>query len=185
MDELTRSLAERLKRERLARDWAIAELAERSGVSAAMISKVERGEANATAVLLGRLSAAYGLTLSTLLAGVDQGAGRLARRADQPEWRDPETGYLRRSVSPRPGGPLEIIEVELPPGAKVAYPASAYVFLHHQVWLLEGELALREGGAEHRLAAGDCLEFGPPAEVMYANPGEAPCRYVVVIGRRS
>ena len=56
-------LAQRLKAEREARNWSLAELAERSGVSKAMISKIERDEVSPTAALLGRLSGAFGLSL--------------------------------------------------------------------------------------------------------------------------
>ena len=66
--DLTASLAARLRAEREERGWSIAEMAERSAVSRAMISKVERAEASPTAARLGRLASALGLTLSTLLA---------------------------------------------------------------------------------------------------------------------
>ena len=54
-------------------------LAERSGVSRAMIAKIERAEAQPTAALLGRLSGALGLTLSELIARAEQTGSRLAR----------------------------------------------------------------------------------------------------------
>ena len=70
-------LAKRLRREREARAWTLVDLAARSGVSRAMISKIERGEASPTAALLGRLSAAFELTLSQLFAQPeDQPIGR-------------------------------------------------------------------------------------------------------------
>src|SRR3954449_9626654 len=81
-------------------------LAERSGVSRAMIAKVERAEAQPTAALLGRLSAALGLTLSERVARAERSDRRLARAAEQPVWTDPETGYSRRALSPAAGGPL-------------------------------------------------------------------------------
>src|ERR1700686_4825074 len=100
-------LASKLRAERESRGWTLADLAARSGVSRAMVSKIERGEASPTAALLGRLSAALGLTLSQLfaqsdeLAGGDKPvAGKISRAADQPAWRDPETGFFRRSLTP-------------------------------------------------------------------------------------
>ena len=93
------ALATRLRLEREARGWTLADLATRSGVSKAMLSKIERGEASPTAALLGRLSGAYGLTISQLFARAEQG-GQLARAADQPVWMDPATGFIRRSLSP-------------------------------------------------------------------------------------
>src|SRR3954467_3466916 len=147
----TRGIARRLRLEREARGWSLGDLAERSGVSKTMISKVEHGEASPTAALLGRLSGAFGLTLSALLARAEQASGRLARRAQQPHWTDPETHYRRRTVSPSTGGPLEIVEVELPAGASVSFPAAAYTFRYHQILVVSGTLTLIEGATEHVL----------------------------------
>ena len=181
--DVTGPLAARLKTERETRGWSVAELAERSGVSRAMISKVERAEASPTAALLGRLSGAFGLTLSALLARAEHAPGRLSRRAQQPQWTDPDTHYRRRTVSPSTGGPLEIVEVELPPGASVTFPAAAYTFRYHQILVLSGTLTLTEGETEHTLAKGDCLELGAPAPVTYANRAARPCMYLVLLVR--
>ena len=113
--DVTGPLAARLKTEREARGWSVAELAERSGVSRAMISKVERAEASPTAALLGKLSGAFGLTLSALLARAEQASGRLARRGAAAALDGSRRRTTaRRTVSPSTGGPLEIVEVELP-----------------------------------------------------------------------
>jgi transcriptional regulator with XRE-family HTH domain len=185
---LDASLAARLRAEREARNWSLAELASRSGVSRAMISKVERGEASPTASLLGRLSGAFGLTLSTLLARVEgdaAGVGRVMRASVQPLWRDPATGYVRRAVSPL-GAEPELVHVELPPGAHVPFPAASYAHLRGQcMWVLQGELLFREGTVEHRLGRGDCLALGPPADCEFVNPSDdAPCVYLVALARR-
>jgi transcriptional regulator with XRE-family HTH domain len=181
--ELDNRIAARLLAERTSRSWSLEQLAERSGVSRAMISKVERAEASPTAALLGRLSGAFGLTLSALLARAEQASGRLARRAQQPHWTDPETRYRRRTVSPSTGGPLEIVEVDLPAGASVGFPAAAYTFRYHQILVLAGTLTLIEGEAEHTLGKGDCLELGPPAAVTYANRTAKACVYLVALVR--
>jgi transcriptional regulator with XRE-family HTH domain len=183
-DELTAALAETVQASRRARGLSTAALAERSGVSRAMIGRIERGEAQASAALLGRLSAALGMTLSDLVANAERDDRRLVRAADQPTWTDPETGYVRRALSPPAGRPLELVEVTLPPGAEVAYPADAYAFIHHQLWILEGRLCFREGDVEHDLGPGDCLQLGPPAPCVYVNATREPCRYLVALTRR-
>ena len=108
------AIASRLRTERETRKWSLAELAERSGVSKAMISKIERSEASPSAAVLGRLSGAFGLPLAVLLALAECGEARLRIQSGQPVWTDPETGYTRRALSP-PNAPLELIEVLLPP----------------------------------------------------------------------
>jgi transcriptional regulator with XRE-family HTH domain len=184
-DTLTSSLATSLRDARLALGLSVSALAERSGVSRAMIAKVEHAEAQPTAVLLGRLSAGLGMTLSELVAQAERDDRRLVRAADQPRWVDPQTGYVRRAISPAAGGPLELVDVELPAGARVSYPADAYAFIHQQIWVLRGRLLFREGETEHDLRAGDCLQLGPPAPCAFHNPGARACRYLVALTRQS
>lgn len=184
-DPLSGSLAATLRAARLAQDLTAGGLAERAGVSRAMIGKIERGEAQPTAALLGKLSAALGMTFSELVARAEGERPRLARAADQPVWTDPATGYRRRAVSPAAGsGPLELVEVELPAGAEVPIPAEAYTFTHHQIWVLDGHLRFREGGTVHELDAGDCLQLGPPSPCTFINPTDRSCRYLVALTRR-
>lgn len=184
VNDLDAKLAERLKVERDARRWSIAELAERSGVSKAMISKVERGEASPTASLLGRLSGAFGLTLSTLLARAEGPRKRLARSREQALWQDPETGFRRKAVSPPGSHVLELVHGELPPGASISYPATAFTFIDQQLWMLKGTLHFTEGAATHELHAGDCLELGVPVDCTFENRTRTPCSYLVVVAKR-
>jgi transcriptional regulator with XRE-family HTH domain len=181
---LTRSLASAVAAARATRGWTVSELARASGVSRAMLARIERGDVQPTAVLLGRVAAALGLSLSELVGRAESSDRRLARAADQPSWSDPATGYRRRALSPAPGGALELVEVELPAGAEVSFPADAYALAHQQIWMLAGTLRFREGPIEHVLAAGDCLALGPPAPCTFANDGSAPCRYLVALARR-
>ncbi|MEC5159538.1 transcriptional regulator with XRE-family HTH domain [Janthinobacterium sp. CG_23.3] len=183
-NDLTLAIAQRVKRERAARNWSLTDLAERSGVSKAMISKIERGEASPTATVLGRLSGALGLALSVLLALAEQSGKRVSRRAEQVVWRDPGTGYTRRTISPPGGGVLEHLEIELPARVRVPYPASAFSFHHEQIIVMQGTLVFIEGALEHRLEAGDCLQLGSPEDCTFLNPGETPCRYLIALVRR-
>lgn len=184
LDDVTPKLASRIRGERAARRWSLDDLAERAGVSKAMISKIERGEASPTAALLGRLAAAYGLTLSALLAEEDPPMRGPLRAATQAIWRDPATGYIRRQVAASATSPIELTEVELPPGASVSFPAASYRGMAHVIWVLAGRLTFHEGDVTHELGAGDSLEFGSPADCTYRNDRNTPCRYLVVLVRR-
>jgi transcriptional regulator with XRE-family HTH domain len=183
LDDFPQRLAQRLRLERDSRGWSLAELAERSGVSKATISKIERAEVSPTAVVLVRLASAFELTLAGLMLRAEVHGGRLSRAGEQPVWRDPETGYVRRQVFSRPDHPLEIVRVELPPRQHVSLPASSYAHIRQTVWLLSGTLVITEAGERHVLAAGDCLGFGPPAETVFANETNNPCVYVVALAR--
>jgi transcriptional regulator with XRE-family HTH domain len=182
-DSLSTSIARRIHAERAHRNWSLSALAERSGVSKAMLSAIERGDASPTASLLVRIASAYGMTLSSLIARAESGGGGLARAAEQPEWRDPETGYLRRHLSPASDMPLELIRVELPVGASVSFPASTYAFIRQQIWLIAGRLDFTEGGQVHAMQPGDCLALGSPADCTFNAPGPKPAIYLVALTR--
>jgi transcriptional regulator with XRE-family HTH domain len=177
-------IASRVAFEREQRGWSVADLAERSGVSRAMISKIERHAVKPTASLLGKLSAAFKLPLSLLLARVEGETSRVTRAATQPQWQDPKTGYVRRSISPPSDRILQLTHVALPPGARVAFPAAAYTFIHQQIWVLDGRLTFHEGREVHQLSAGDCLALGPPADCTFENARRQTCRYVTAVVAR-
>ncbi len=179
----SQKLADRLRLERDSRNWSLADLADRSGVAKATISKIERGEASPTAVVLVRLADAFGLTFAGLMLRVEGEQDRLSRAANQPVWRDPATGYLRQQVFSRADHPVEIVKVDMPAGQQVTLPASSYVHIRQAVWVLRGNLVIIEAGERHLLGVGDCLGFGPPSDVTFANETSANCEYVVALTR--
>src|SRR5215467_8597514 len=183
IDDLSHRLAQRLRLERDSRGWSLADLAERAGVSKATISKIERAEVSPTAAVLVRLASAFDLTLAGLMLRAESQGGRISRAAEQPVWRDPETGYVRKQVFSRPDHPVEIVRVELPARQHVTLPASSYAHIRQLVWVRSGSLVIAEGGARHTLGAGDCLGFGAPVDTTFANETSAACVYVVALAR--
>ncbi|MEP7100851.1 MAG: XRE family transcriptional regulator [Burkholderiales bacterium] len=158
-------------------------LASRSGVSRSTLSLIERGETSATAVVLEKVAAGLGVALAALFETEREAPGPLMRRAEQAEWRDPASGYLRRNVSPPDHpSPLRIVEVEFPAGRRVALeggtPLSA---IDEQVWVLEGAMTLTLRGISHRLEAGDCLALHVDGPIEFHNPTRRAARYAVVI----
>ena len=183
MDDAEAALARQIRLERETRNWSLADLAEQSGVAKASISKIERGEMSPSAVLLLRLATAFDLTLAGLLLRAEGEKPRLSRAVDQPIWRDPATGYVRKQIFSRSDHPMELVQVEMPAGRTVTMPVSSYSRIRQIVWVLSGTLTLTEGGEQHVLEAGDCLGFGPPSEVTFANKAKKPCHYVVSLTR--
>jgi hypothetical protein len=146
-----------------------------------MIAKIEREEAQPTAVLLGRLSGALGVPLSELVARAERGRNPVARAGEQPVWVDPATGYRRRALSPGPRDRLELLEIDLPASAVVGYPPQASLAAAQQVWVLDGELRVRDGDAEHVLATGDCVALASGSAREYST--RSGCRYLVALAR--
>lgn len=164
-ETLARRLADRLKALRQAQGWSLDRLAAASGVSRATLSRLEAAAVSPTTDVLGQLCSAYGLTLTRLLAPVEEEFPPLVRRAAQPVWQDPDAGFERRAVSP-PSRALaaELLQCRLAPGARLAYRAPAVPGQEHHLLLLDGALEVTLDKTRHRLDAGDCLRyrlFGP------------------------
>jgi transcriptional regulator with XRE-family HTH domain len=174
-------IAARIKAIRIERGLSLEALADQSGVSRSMISLIERGETSTTAVLLEKLAAALDTTLAGLFATSTAQPSPVARRAEQSVWRDPASGYVRRNVSPATA-PLQIVDVTFPAGAHVAYETGTrHARIHHQVWVLSGEIQVTIGDNTHVLSRGDCLAFRLDQQTAYRNTSNKPARYAVAI----
>lgn len=185
--DLNQRIASRVRGLRAEHRLSLDALASKAGVSRSMISLIERGECSPTAVVLEKLATGLGVVLASLFdAPTARGQAShspLARRKDQPQWRDPASGYLRRNVSPQGfPQPVQIVEVEFPAGARVAFengPRDKRAF--QQVWVLEGTVDVTVGEECHHLRSGDCLAMQLNRPIMFHNPSRKTTRYVVVI----
>ena len=180
---LDTSIGQRIRAARIEGGHSLDQLANISGVSRAMISKIERGEASATASLLARLCAGLGINLSALFSSSQEGGSPLSRRADQVAWQDPDTGYVRRTVTPSgTTSPIEITDVTMPPGKRVAFDMPwTRRRIDQQIYLLEGTLEMTVGKALHQMGAGDCLHMRCDEPITYHNRGRTPARYIVAL----
>ncbi len=183
--DLNGRIAERVRELRAAHALSLDALAARSGVSRSMISLVERGESSPTAVVLEKLAAGLGVTMAAMFDAPRSAASTaspVARRDEQPLWRDPGSGYVRRNVSPAGvPQPMQIVEVEFPPRARVAFETGARdLRIQQQVWVLEGTIEITLGDERHRLRDGDCLAMRLDRPTMFHNPTRKPARYAVV-----
>jgi len=181
--DINQRIAARVRDLRGAASLSLEALARRSGVSRSMISLIERGESSATAVVLEKLAASLGVSLAALFEDTQAPASPLPRRQAQPQWRDPASGYLRRNLSPAGfPAPLQLVEIEFPPGARIAYESGPReVPMHQQVWVLEGRIEATVGDEQFRLDAGDCLAMQLDGPTAYRNPGRRSARYLVAI----
>jgi transcriptional regulator with XRE-family HTH domain len=177
-------IAARVKAERERHGWSLAALADRSGVYKAMLSKIEREEVSPTAAILLRIATALGYTLAGFLSPPEARTKAVLRADEQPVWRDPASRYLRRQVFQSVENPMELVEVQLPPRARVALPASAYTLIRQVVWVLAGTLTLKRGTSTIELAKGDRYEFGPPENTEFRNATAKECHYLVALLRR-
>ena len=183
--DINQRIASRLCEFRTAQGLTLAALAERSGVSRSNISLIERGESSATATVLDKLTAALGVTMSSLFEAPTEPVAPpspLARRDQQAVWTDPASGYVRHNLSPPAYSPIQLAEVHFPPGRRVAYETSTRnQDVYQQVWIIEGSMELTIGAVQWRLDAGDCLGMRLDQPLSYFNPTAATARYLVAL----
>jgi len=179
---LVSRLGQRLKALRAQRSLTLEALSRQTGVSKSMLSKIERGQVDPTTNLVSRIAEGLAVTISQLIGGDPLRDGVVIRRADQPLFRDPETGFLRRSLSPLlPSRGIDFVENSLPPGAQ------AGPFLPHRpgveeyLVVSEGCLELRLAERAIRLEAGDSIVFSGDVEHRFRNLSDGLCTYYIVI----
>jgi transcriptional regulator with XRE-family HTH domain len=179
-ESVERRMARRLAALRAERGWTLVTLACRTGLSRATLSRLERGELSPTAGMLNRLCAQYGWTASRLMAEAESGPPTVIPAAEQITWKDPESGYVRRVVSPpHPNLKGELVEVSLPAGAAVSYDVSPLPGLEHHLWMLEGVLSLEIEGTLFRLEKGDCLRYVLSGPSRFRCGAKRPARYLI------
>ncbi|KJE34960.1 XRE family transcriptional regulator [Thalassospira sp. HJ] len=182
MEDIEVRLATRLSVLRSERGWSLDELAKRSGVSRASLSRIENGEVSPTANVLGNLCVAFGVTLSRLMQMVEEDFVAVVLRAEQEVWTDPETGYRRRLVSPASRQLAgEVLEVEIGASQRIEYHGSPREGLEHHLVMLDGELSMQVGGETHSLKVGDCLRYQLRDGNIFQTPKHSGARYHLFI----
>ena len=181
--DINARIASRVRALRTALGMTLDALAAKCDVSRSMISLVERGESSPTAVVLEKIATGLRVPLATLFEDSSAPASPVSRRGDRTPWRDPESGYVRRNISPANfPSPIQIVEIVLPAGARVAYEnAVRDAGIHQQVWVQEGSVEVTLGRVTHRLAEGDCLAMQLNEPSAFRNRTRKAARYLVVV----
>jgi len=181
-------LGTQLKRLRRQQQLTLEVLAEKSGVSRAMISKIERGQSQPTTPVVGRLAEALRVGISTLVGAYPgpkkQTPVQVFRAGEQAGYRDPATGFERRSLSPVGAGRgVDVAMNSLPPrGVSGVFVAHSPLVEEHVI-ALHGRLRVRLDDAHYDLAPGDALFFRADVSHQFENLGRGACRYLIVIDR--
>lgn len=181
VDGIEARIAARLRQRREELGISLAELANRSSVSKAMIGKVENGVCCPTAGLLGRLCSGLGVTLSTLMLSVEDAGLDFYPASSQPTWRDPETRLSRTVISPPSrDSAVQIARLWLPGGATVEYAITPVRAIRQHIVMLAGRLDFTLGDRRTALNTGDCLFAVVDRPSKLHAPGPGPAEYLVV-----
>jgi transcriptional regulator with XRE-family HTH domain len=175
-------LGARVKELRRRRGFTLEDLAQCTGVSRAMISKVERGEKNPTLVVAAKVAEGLGVTISELLGVEERREIVVIPRERRMTMRDPETGFERQLLSPTFGGrgvefvrnvvPHSSTSMEFPPHRR---GVEEYVVVE------KGRLRAFIAGGEYLLEAGDALYFEADVSHRFDNAGDGECSYYLVV----
>jgi transcriptional regulator with XRE-family HTH domain len=181
--DINSRIARRVSQLRKGAGMTLDQLAGKCDVSRSMLSLVERGESSPTAVVLEKIATGLGIALAGLFDDASTPASPLSRRADRTTWRDPQSGYLRRNISPANyPAPAQIVEVIMPAGARVAYESGAReIGLHQQLWIQEGSIEVTVGNVTYRLSKDDCLAMQLDEPITFRNRTRKAARYIVVL----
>lgn len=179
-------LPERLRELRARQGLSLKALAEKSGVSAGMLSEIERGAKNPTVRLAYQVSQALGCTISEL---VERSSPTRSESSEAIVRESPSSivasGGLRREGHQNPllHGRLEVAVYTLERGATSEEMSPNLPGTIELVVVLDGELALSLDGETTSLAAGASASHGVHA-TEYRNPSDThPCRFLVLIDR--
>jgi transcriptional regulator with XRE-family HTH domain len=185
--DINSRIARRVRQLRTQLGMSLDGLAATCDVSRSMLSLVERGESSPTAVVLEKIATGLGIALAGLFDDASAPASPLSRRAGRTTWRDPQSGYLRRNISPANyPSPVQLVEVVLPAGARVAYESGARdVSLHQQLWIQDGAIEVTVGKVTYRLAKDDCLAMQLDEPITFRNRTRKTARYIVALASES
>ena len=184
--DINARIARRVRALRRQRELSLDALAGRCGVSRSHISLIERGHSSPTATVLDRLATGLGVAVASLFE--DDGPGPappspLSRRAQQPVWTDPASGYVRRNLSPSAvGSAIQLVEVDFPAGQRVAFDTTQRdIEIWQQIWVINGAMEVTLDGTPWRLESGDCLAMRLDRPITYRNPTRSAARYLVAL----
>ncbi|HEX8066392.1 MAG TPA: XRE family transcriptional regulator [Thermoleophilaceae bacterium] len=175
----------RVRALREAMDLSLRDLGERAGVSAPMLSQVERGETSPTLAVAARIAAGLELSLSQLLR-LDEAEGvTVVRRGERRPGGSRARGHDYELLTPPlPGQRAEVSSHALAPGAATGGPDDPPMHepgSRETAVVTAGRLRLVCAGGAHDLGEGDAVTFDADLPHRFENPGRGEARFLAVV----
>jgi XRE family transcriptional regulator, regulator of sulfur utilization len=181
----TPAIGDRIRALREAMGLSLRDLGERTGVSAPMLSQVERGETSPTLAVAGRIASGLELSLSQLLRLDETEGVTVVRRGERRPGGAAARGHGYEVLTPPlPGQRAEVSCHVLAPGAATGGPDDPPMHepgSRETAVVTEGRLALHCAGVRHELAEGDAVTFDADLPHHFENPGGAEARFLAVV----
>lgn len=174
-------LGEQIRMRRLQRRLSLDALSTQSGVSRSMLSDIEHGNKVPSVLVLDHIATALGTSIARLL-GEEQTANIIVlRHADQDVAQD-TSGWERRILSPvLPGVEFEFMRTTIPSGVDAGTFSPHASGSREYVAIEQGTLQLTLNGEVYPLHAGDSIYYGGDCHHAFANPGDVPCVFYLVM----
>jgi transcriptional regulator with XRE-family HTH domain len=176
-------LGTRVKALREAMDLSLRDLAERSGVSAPMLSQVERGETSPSLQIAQRIASGLDLRLSQLLRLDEDGELTVVR--PQERRRGGADGHSYELLTPPlPGQRAELSLHSLEPGSRTGAngdPPRHEPGSRETTVVQRGRVALVCDGRRQELSEGDCVTFDADLPHHFENPGKEEAVLLAVV----
>jgi transcriptional regulator with XRE-family HTH domain len=183
LKDLAAPVGRRVRSLREARGLSLRDLAQRSGVSAPMLSQVERGETSPTLAVAQRIASGLDLPLSTLLRLDERQHVVLVRNSDRRAAR--HDGHVVEELTRAlPGERASVTAHTLKPGARTDGPHDRPVHSpgsRETVVLQTGRLILVIDEERYVLADGDAVTFDADLPHHFENPGRRPAIFLAVV----
>ena len=180
--EQIEALAAELRHQRRRQSLSLEQLASMSGVSRTMISKIERGEAVPSTVILSRLAESLGVTFAKLMLPAAEREIVVIPASVQPVLRDQASGFQRRCLSPvLPGRGIDWVLNTLPSGSATGEFTAHRRGVEEYIYVLRGRLRATIGERMLILSKGDSLYFEADLPHAFSNPDATACEYFLVI----
>ena len=180
------ALGARVKALRESSNLSLRDLAALSGVSAPMLSQVERGETSPTVTVAARIAAGLDLRVSQLLRLDEDGAVTITRAGNgRPSGGDARAGHRYEVLTaPLPGQRAELSRHELDAGGATGTPGDPPIHepgSRETVLVEAGRVVLHCDGGDHRLDKGDCVTFDADLPHHFENPGPGEAALLAVV----
>lgn len=175
----------RVKALREASGLSLRDLAERSGVSAPMLSQVERGETSPTLTVAARIAAGLELRLSQLLRLDEAESVTIVRASQGARGGNPKRRHrFEVLTAAQPGQRVEVSRHTLAPAGTTGAPDDPPMHEpgSRETAIVEsGELVLVCDGVRYRLLAGDCVTFDADLPHRFENATAADATFLAVV----
>ncbi|HEC2153041.1 TPA: helix-turn-helix transcriptional regulator [Staphylococcus delphini] len=176
---------ENVKKHRLEKGYSLEKLSEKSGVSRAMLSKIERNEKQPTIKVAAQIAEGLNTTISRLLGEKEDGRVITIKSNHHLKYIDPDSGFERKLLSPNVGSDIEFILNTLPANSKTGVFPAHSIGVREYIYILKGkitiELTEEYDSQKYELSEGDSFYYEAHKSHQFINEEDKASEYILII----